>query len=118
MCELWIHFSAGKLQRPFASFRMTGLIWGCNVSLLLDISVEHAFLLEVMGHSVLGQKWRLQPDFGADPFAFRVRSVRRMVAATSTAELGTEIRALNLIELADLTPGGIAYSSRDVDLQL
>jgi hypothetical protein len=39
-----------------------------------------------------------------------------MVAAASTPELGTEVRALNLIELTDLAPGGIADSSRDIDL--
>src|SRR5579859_24193 len=103
------------MQRSFASLRMTGPILGRNLSLLLHIGVEHTFLLEIVRHSVLSQKRRLQPDFGADPFALGVRSVGRMVAASATSELRTEVCALNLIKLADLAPGSITNSSRDVD---
>jgi hypothetical protein len=107
-------FQWGNLQRSFAQddridFRVA-------ISLLLDIRVEHTFLLEVVGHCVLRQKRRLQPDFSADPLALGVGSVGQMVATSSTAELGTEVRALNLIKLADLAPSGIADGSRDVDL--
>ena len=74
-------------------------------------------MFEVMGHGVLGQKRRLQADFRSDPFAFGVRSVGRMVAASSASELRAEVRALDLIELANFTPSGIADGSRDVDLE-
>lgn len=87
-------------------------------SLVLHIRVEHALLLQVMGHGVLGQKGRLQSDFGADPFAFGMGGVGRMVAASAAAELGTEVRALKLIELLDLLPGGIADRAGDVDFKL
>ena len=40
----------------------------------LDIGVEHALLLQIVRHGVLRQKRRLQPDFGANPFALGVRS--------------------------------------------
>jgi hypothetical protein len=40
-----------------------------------------------------------------------------MVAASTAAELGTEVRALNLIELADLAPGGVADGSGNIDLE-
>jgi len=69
-----------------------------------------------MRHGVLRQKRRLEPDFSADPLALGVRSIRRMIAAAATAELWTEVRALNLIKLADLAPSGIADGSGDVDL--
>jgi hypothetical protein len=41
-----------------------------------------------------------------------------MVAASAAAELGAEVRALNLIVLVDVPPRGIADSSGDVDFQL
>src|SRR5437879_1245757 len=49
-----------------------------------------------MRDGVLRQKRRLQPDFGADPFAFSVRRVERVIAASAAAELGTKIGALDL----------------------
>ena len=69
-----------------------------------------------MRHGVLRQKRRLQPDFGADPFALGMGSVGRMIAAAAAAELRAEVRALDLIELADLAPGGVADGSGDIDL--
>lgn len=83
---------------------------------LLHVRVEHGLLLEVVGHCILRQKRCLEPNFSADPLAFGVRSIRRMVAASTAAELWTEVRALDLIKLADLAPRGIADGSRDVDL--
>jgi hypothetical protein len=85
-------------------------------SRLLHIGVEHTLLLKVVGHGVLCQEWGLEADFGADPFAFGVRSVGGMIAASAAAELGTEIGALDLIERADLAPGGIADGAGDIDL--
>ena len=70
-----------------------------------------------MRDRVLRQKRRLQADFGADPFAFRVRSVWRVVAASTAAELGAEVGALNLIKLLDFAPGGVADGARNIDLQ-
>src|ERR1700758_3796983 len=86
-------------------------------SSLLHIGVEDALLLEVVGHSVLRKEGRLQADFGADPFALGVRSVGRMVAAPSAAELRAEVGALDLVELVDLAPGSIADGSGYVDLE-
>ena len=85
---------------------------------LLHVGIEYPFLLQVMGHGVLGQERRLEPDFGANPFAFGMGRVWRMVAAATTAELGAEVRALNLIKLTDLAPGGIAHGAGNVDLKL
>jgi hypothetical protein len=84
---------------------------------LLHISVEHALLLKIMRHGILRQKRSLQPDFGADPFAFAMRRIGSMVAATA-AELRSEISALNLIELVDLAPCSIADGARHVDFEL
>jgi hypothetical protein len=39
-----------------------------------------------------------------------------MVATPAAAELGTEVRALNLIKLANLAPGSVANGSGDIDL--
>ena len=68
-----------------------------------------------MRHGVLGQEGSLKPDFGADPFAFRVRGVGRVVATASTAELGAEVGGLDLVELVDLFPGLVADCAGDVD---
>src|ERR1700730_2004459 len=81
---------------------------------VLNIRVEHAFLLEVVGHGVLRQKRRLEANFGPDPLAFGVRSVGRVVAAAAATELWTEVRTLNLIKLADLAPCGGADGSGDL----
>ena len=67
---------------------------------------------------ILRKKRRLEPDFGADPFAFGVRSIRSVVAAASAAKLRTEVGGLDLVELADLAPGRIANRARDVDFKL
>jgi len=69
-----------------------------------------------MGDGVLSQKRRLQADFGADPFAFVVGPVQRMIATAATSELRTEIRALDLVELLDCAPGFIARRARNIDL--
>src|ERR1700730_820121 len=42
---------------------------------LHDVSVKHSILFEIMRNRVLGQKWRLEADFGPDPFALGVRSI-------------------------------------------
>ena len=85
---------------------------------LLHIGVEDPFLFKVVGHRVLRQERGLEADFGADPFAFCVRRVGGMVAASAAAELRAEVGALDLIELADLAPGGVAHRSGDIDLEL
>jgi len=69
-----------------------------------------------MGNGVLRQKWRLQPDFGADPFALQMRGVRGMFAFFVAAKLRSKGSTLNLIELANLAPGGIADGAGDVNL--
>jgi hypothetical protein len=68
-------------------------------------------LLEILGDGVLGQERGLEADFGADPFAFGMGSIRRVVAAATAAELGAEVGALDLIELLDLAPGFVADRS-------
>src|SRR5258708_30817643 len=70
-----------------------------------------------MRHGVLRQKRRVEPDFSADPFTFSVRGIRPVVAATAAAELRTEVRALNLIKLLNLAPGGVADCARNVNLK-
>jgi len=85
---------------------------------LVHVGIEDARLLKIMRHGVLGQKGRLEPDFGADPFAFTVWSVRRMVATSAAAELWAEFGALDLIELLDFLPGGVADGAGDVDFQV
>ncbi|MBZ5689406.1 MAG: hypothetical protein LAP86_30770 [Acidobacteriia bacterium] len=82
---------------------------------LLYVGVEDAFLLQVVRHGVLGEKRCLEADFGAYPFALGVGSVGWVVAAAAAAELGAEIGGLDLVELVDLFPGGIAYRTGDVD---
>jgi hypothetical protein len=82
---------------------------------LFHIGVEDAFLFQVVGHGVLGEKRCLEADFSADPFAFGVGSVGWVVAASATAELRAEIGGLNLVELVDLFPGFVAYRAGDVD---
>ena len=78
---------------------------------LFYVGIEDAFLLEVVGHGVLGEKGRLEAYLGANPFAFDVGSVGRVVATASAAELWAEVGGLDLIELADLTPCGVAYGA-------
>ena len=68
-----------------------------------------------MRHRVLGQQRRLQADFGPDPFALAVRRFGRMIATASAAELRAEVSGLNLIELADFSPGFVGDRSGDVD---
>src|SRR5271157_378868 len=70
-----------------------------------------------MRHGVLGQKRRLEPDLGANPFTFAVRCVWRVIAAAAAAELGAEVGTLNLIEVMDLAPGGIAHRAGNVNLK-
>jgi hypothetical protein len=86
-------------------------------SLLHHIGVEHAVLFQIMRNRILRQKRRLNPDLGSDPFSFGVRGAGRVIAAASTAELWTEVRALNLIELLDLAPGLVAHGPGYVDFQ-
>lgn len=87
-------------------------------SRLAYIGIEHAFLLQIVGHGVLGQERCLEPDLGSDPFAFAVRSAWRMVAASAAAELRAKVGALNLIELLNFLPGGVAHGAGNVDLKM
>ena len=84
---------------------------------LFHVGVEDALLLQIVRHGILGQERRLQADFGADPFAFCVRGVGRVVAASAAAELRAEIGGLDLIELVNLLPGLVAYGAGDVDFE-
>lgn len=70
-----------------------------------------------MGHRILSQKGRLQPDFGANPLAFAVSNVRRMIAPSAATELRSEISALNLLEMIEFAPGSIADCSGNVDFE-
>ena len=85
--------------------------------MLLHVGVEHALLLQVVGHCVLRQKWGLEANFGSNPFALRVGLVRRMVATPTTSELGTKVGVLDLIEVANLPPGLITDRARDIDFK-
>jgi len=87
-------------------------------SRLFHVGVEDTFLLEIVRHGVLGQKRRLEPDFGANPFTFAMWCAGRMVAASAAAELRAEIGALDLIELADLLPSGVAHRVGHVDFEV
>ena len=60
----------------------------------------------------------MEADFGADPFAFGVRLVWRVIAASSAAELGAEVGGLDLIEVVQFAPGLVAYGAGDVDFEL
>ena len=42
--------------------------------------------------------------------------VERVMATSSAAELRAEVRALDLVKLADLAPGFVAGRAGDVDL--
>lgn len=81
----------------------------------LHIGVQNAFLFQVVGHGVLGKKWCLKVDFGANPFAFGVRGVGRVVAVASTAELRAEVGGLDLIELPDFAPSLVPDRAGNVD---
>jgi len=85
---------------------------------LFHVGVEHAFLLKVVGHGVLGEKRRLQLDLGPNPLAFAVRLVRGMVAAAAAAKLWTKTGALNLFEGLNFAPGRIADGPGDVDFEV
>ena len=85
--------------------------------MLLHVGIEHALLLQIVRRGVLRQKGCLQSDFGADPFAFRMGLVRRMVATPTTSELGTKVGVLDLIEVANLPPGFITGRARDIDFK-
>ncbi len=86
--------------------------------LLLHICIKHPVLLEIMRHGVLRQKWRLEPDFCAYPFALGMRSIGRMITASTAAELRAEVGALNLIILLNLGPRGVADSPGNINLEL
>jgi hypothetical protein len=66
----------------------------------------------------LGQKWCLEANFGADPFAFSVGSVGCVITAAAATKLRAKVGGLNLIELANFFPGGIADRARNVDFEL
>ena len=90
---------------------------GITQQLFHDIGVEHALLLQIMRNGILGQKGRLEPDFGANPFGFGMGFIRRVIAASAAAELRAEVCTLNLIELLDLPPSFVADGSRNIDFQ-
>jgi len=81
------------------------------------IRIQHAILLQVVRNRVLRQQRRQHTNLSPDPFALRVRSIRRMIAASSAAKLRAEVGTLNLIELLDLAPGLIAHGTGDIDFQ-
>jgi hypothetical protein len=91
------------------------LDWQTNYSLLHDIGVEHALLLQIIRDGILRQKWRLEPDFGSDPFAFGVERFDWVMAAPAAAELRAKVGALDLIKLLDLSPGFVADSAGNVN---
>jgi hypothetical protein len=64
-----------------------------------------------MRNGILGQKWRQEPDFGSDPFAFAMRRIGRVVMLPAAAKLRAELGALDLIELLNLAPSFIADGS-------
>jgi hypothetical protein len=86
--------------------------------MLVDhVCIQHAILLQIMRNRILGQKWRLQPNLGPNPLAFRVWGIGRMITTSAAAELRTEVCALNLIKLFDPAPGFIAHRAGNVDFQ-
>jgi hypothetical protein len=46
-----------------------------------------------------------------------MRRVGRMIAASAAAELRAEVRALDLVKLINLAPGGVAHGAGYVDLE-
>jgi hypothetical protein len=82
-----------------------------------DVRVQNAILFKVVRYRILCQKWRLQPDFSADPLALVVRCIGSVITSSTASELGSKIGALNLIELLDLAPGCVTYRTGNVDLQ-
>jgi hypothetical protein len=70
-----------------------------------------------MRHGVLRQKRRLEANFGADPFAFGVWGIGRMITSAAAAELRAEVGGLGLLELPDLFPGRITHGAGDVNLE-
>ena len=92
---------------------MVPFVWG--VVGLFHICVQNSFLLEVVRHGVLGEKRRLEADFGADPFAFGMGCVGRVVTAAATAELRAEIGRLDLVKWMDFFPGCVAHRAGDID---
>ena len=73
--------------------------------LINHVRVEDPLLLQVVRDGVLCKQGSLELDLPANPFAFGMRRVQWMVATPAAAELRAEIRALDLIELANLPPG-------------
>jgi len=90
-----------------------------SVHLLLfhHIRIQHALLLKIVRYRILRQKRRLQPGFRPDPLSLIMRHSRRMIAASATAELRTELSALDLVKLLNLAPGLVADRAGNVDLQ-
>jgi hypothetical protein len=86
--------------------------------MLLHIGVEYALLFQVMGHCVLRQKWSLKANFGPNPFALCVGLIGRVVAASPTTELRTEICALNLLKVPDLAPSLVTDRAGNIDFEL
>src|SRR5712671_2742355 len=81
------------------------------------IRIQHAFLLEVMRHSILRQERRLDLDVGADPFTLRMRCTSRVAASTPTPQASADRRTFHLVELPEVTPHFIADSAGNVNLQ-
>lgn len=87
-----------------------------SLFLFFYVGVENAFLLQIMGHAVLSQKWSLDADFGADPLAFVMWLIGRMVTSSAAAELRPKVCALDLVELANLMPRLVADRSCNINL--
>jgi hypothetical protein len=68
-----------------------------------------------MRDGILGQKWRLQPDFSPDPFALAMRGVECMIATAAATKLRTEVGALDLIKLVEFSPGFVANRTGDIN---
>lgn len=87
------------------------------LGLIHRIRIQHTVLFQIVGHCVLGQKWRLQRDFGADPFALCMRDLSGVFADSAGTEPWAKGGSLNFIELAEFLPGFISHRAGDVDLQ-
>jgi len=104
--------SSKQLFAFFGGHNLRGVVTRRSLD---HVRVENSILLEIMRNGVLSEKRRLQSDFGADPFALRMRGIGGMVASAAAAELRSEASTLNLIELPNLAPRSIAGSAGNVD---
>jgi len=99
-----------RYENNFCKFRM--------IRPLLDVGVKDAVLFEVVGHGVLGQERVWEANLGADPLAFGVGLVWGVVATAAAAKLRAEIGGVDLVEVVEFFPRGIADGVGDVDFEL